>query len=87
MANLNVNTTIKAPENIEIELVRLDALSTSNNYRTFFEIFLSASSALLGVILSIQTPTSLHWVFFAVMAISSAVFLYLSVTGAKKARV
>lgn len=64
MPNLNVNTTIKAPENIEIELVRLDALSTSSTYRVFFEIFLSVSSALLGVNLSVQSATMLHWFFW-----------------------
>ena len=87
MPNLNVNTTIKAPKNIEIELVPISAISTSNTYRTFFEIFLTVSSALFGAILSLPSVTTLHLVFLTVMAISSAVFLYLSVTAVIKARI
>jgi len=86
MPNLNVNATIKAPKNIEIELVPISAISTSNTFRTFFEIFLALSSALLGSILSLPSVTTLHWFFLTVMAISSAVFLFLSVIVVKKAR-
>lgn len=80
MANINrqIKTEIQAPDIITIKLVRHDLLGVSNNYRLFFEISLAISSALIGVILSQDDSTSIHWLFLAVMAIAAVVFAFMS---------
>ena len=79
MAKLDVKTTITAPEEIQIPLVRADQLHTSNVYRIVFEVCLAVSAALLGVILSIKTITALHWAFFGFSGSLAIVFLFLSI--------
>jgi hypothetical protein len=51
-----------------------------------FELFLAISSALMSVNLSIVV-TKLHWIFFGVTFFSSILFLGLSLSFAKRAKV
>ena len=86
MANIDTKVSLSAPTEINITLVRADYSSMSNVFRTMFELFITISSALLGVNLSIAA-TKLHWVFFAVTSFSSGLFLALSVGYGRRARV
>jgi len=86
MAKLNIETTVSAPETINVPLVRADILDSSNVFRIFFEVFLSLAAVLIGVILSIKDPTTLHWVFFWVMAVSALVFLSLFIMYYRQAK-
>ena len=45
MATINVKTTVSAPSEINIPLVRADYHAMSNVFRVFFEVFLAGSSA------------------------------------------
>ena len=87
MPNLKVNTTITAPENIDIEFVRADVMQTSATFRYFFEIFLSLTSTLIGYALSLTTVTALHWTFLAVCVMSMCTFLKLSLVKKQQAKV
>jgi len=78
MANLKIPTKITGPDQIEITLVRADHHETSGLLRTFFEVFLSISSCIFGVILSIEQPTLIHWCFLTVTFLSSLTFLILT---------
>lgn len=86
MADLDIKTRVTGPDVIDVELVRSDYIDTSNIFRVFFEIFLSLTSALSGVILSVVKRTTIHWVFFAVVGISMFSFLILSVFYRKKGK-
>lgn len=78
MARINTKLNLQAPEEINVPLVRADHLETSDNFRLFFEIFLAISSSLVGVVLSSEAVTKLHWSFLVVTAVSSLAFLYMS---------
>jgi len=86
MANLEVNTTVTAPSNIDIQLVRADIMYMSSTFRVFFEIFLSLTSALLGTILSIPEPSAFHWITLVVCVFFTATFLALSIRKQKESR-
>jgi len=86
MANLKIPTRVTGPDEIEVTLVRGDYHETSGLLRTFFEIFLSISSCVLGVILSIEKPTMIHWCFLSVTSISSLTFLVLTLRFYNKAK-
>lgn len=79
MAKLDVKATITAPEEIQIPLVRADQLHTNNVFRIAFEVCLAVTASLLGVMLSIDTVTSLHLAFFGFSGCLSFVFLVLSI--------
>ena len=87
MANLKVNARITAPENIDIPLVRADVMRVSATFRTFFEVFLSLTSALIGHMLSLQETIPLHWVSLTVVALATLVFLILSLRKQSEATV
>lgn len=63
MPVLNVKANVTAPTEVNIPLVRADQLHTSNVFRIVFEVCLAVFASLVGVILSIDKPTNLHWVF------------------------
>ena len=78
MARINTKLSLNAPEEINVQLVRADKLETSDTFRLFFEIFLAISSSLLGVILSLEKISILHWLFLSVSVISAIAFLLIS---------
>ena len=78
MAEFNVETTVSAPDKVEVQLVRADYYETSNIFRTCFEFALTLTSALFGSILSLNTIPNLHWIFLGVSLIATIGFLYLS---------
>jgi len=86
VANIDTKVSLSAPTEINVTLVRADYSSMSNVFRTMFELFITVSSALMGVNLSIAA-TKLHWIFFGVTSLSSALFLALSLWYSKRARV
>ncbi|MDF1764060.1 MAG: hypothetical protein P1U57_11675 [Oleibacter sp.] len=75
MANFKVNTTISAPSEIDIPLVRADHHETSNIFRLFFEVFLSVFSALLGYTLSIPSPQAIHYIALSITGIAALAFI------------
>ncbi|EKO5123792.1 MULTISPECIES: hypothetical protein [Vibrio] len=83
MARLNTKLTLEAPDEINVPLVRADVLDTSNTFRIFFEVFLSLTSGLVGVILSSTNVSTIHYVFLAVCVISCGVFMYKSYSSLK----
>ncbi|MCK3686313.1 hypothetical protein [Maribellus sp. YY47] len=89
MASINVNTSVKAPEEITITLVREDYLDTSNTFRLFFEICLAITCAIIGNMLSytkLQEVPTLNWFFLVVMALGCVAFLILAIKNYNKAK-
>jgi hypothetical protein len=86
VAIIDTRISLSAPTEINVTLVRADYSSTSNVFRIMFELFLAISSALMSVNLSIVV-TKLHWIFFGVTFFSSILFLGLSLSFAKRAKV
>lgn len=80
MARIDVKTTVTAPDEINVPLIRADHAATANIFRIFFEFFLSLSSVLLGHILSLGLKNLLmiHWAFLVVCFLAVVVFLILS---------
>lgn len=85
MAEFNVETTVSAPDKVEVQLVRADFYETSNIFRTCFEFALALTSALVGSVLSLKTITNLHWIFLTISVLATAGFLYLTDKYRKKA--
>lgn len=88
MARINLNqvqANVTAPDSIEVPLVRADQLGTSNIFRVFFEIFLSLSAALIGVLLSTSEIAKLHWVALTTCITLSITFAWLTYSYSKKA--
>ena len=89
----NIKTNIEGPDEIVVNLVREDHLTTSGVFRVGFEISLSLASAILGAILSMLTasPTppaqtqqssklliSILWIFLFIAIFACLAFLYYS---------
>jgi len=85
VAEIKVPTTVTGPDQITVALVRGDYMDVSNVFRVLFEVFLSISATLLGVVLSIPSPTTLHFVFLTVIAVAGVTFLVLTVIYHRKA--
>ena len=83
MATVNVKTSISAPSEINVPLVRADHAATANIFRVAFEVWLSITSCLLGVVMSVNCIAAIHWTFLSVAAISTIASLVLSVKFAK----
>ena len=79
MARINTKLSLQVPEEINVPLVRADKLETSDTFRYFFEIFLAITSSLVGVILSIEKTSTLHWAFLSVTGVSAILFLVISI--------
>ncbi|AZJ32736.1 hypothetical protein SAMN05444344_1529 [Tenacibaculum mesophilum] len=89
MASINVNTTVEAPEEITINLVREDYLETSNTYRLFFEICLAISCAIIGNMISfekVEEIPPLNWFFLTVMIFGCVAFFLMTSKNYKKAK-
>jgi len=90
MARFTVNTDIKAPENITINLIREDFLNISNHYRVAFEVCLAVTATIGGNILSIANTNKaipvLNWLFFGFTFIGSIAFVFLSYKSYEKAK-
>src|SRR3989442_15412225 len=76
---------VTGPDQITVPLVRGDYMGVSNVFRVLFEVFLSITATLLGVVLSVQNPSPLHFVFLAVMAVADITFLVLTVSYHRRA--
>jgi len=76
---------VTGPDQITVPLVRGDYMGVSNVFRVLFEVFLSITATLLGVVLSVPNPSPLHFVFLAVMAVADITFLLLTVSYHRKA--
>jgi len=86
MARLNTKLTLDAPDEISVPLVRADVLDTSNTFRLCFEIFLAITSALIGVVLSIDNAEIIHFIFLTVSLFSCIAFFIKSQTCLKKGK-
>jgi len=90
MASINIPTTINAPDEITINLIREDFLDTSHTFRIFFEICLAITGGIFGCIISsLNGSTKIEmvtWVFFVVMTIGTTAFLVLTTKSYKKAK-
>lgn len=86
MANLKIPTQLKGPDKIEVQLVRADYLETSNVFRTLFEVFLSLTFTIIGVVLSIESTKLIHILFLAVTGITTIAFLILTLNFYNKAK-
>lgn len=84
MPNLNVKANVTAPAEINIPLVRADQLHTSNVFRIVFEVCLAFFASLIGVMLSINEPTGLHWIFVVFTGALGGVSLWLSIRALKE---
>lgn len=86
MASINVKTTVTAPAEINIPLVRADHAITTNIFRVFFEVFLSLFSSVFGYVLALEKTTPLHWIFLSVMGIAALAFGISACLFSRKAR-
>ncbi len=84
MAEINIETTVTAPDKINITLVRADHAYTTNIFRTFFEIFLVVTGVLVGHLLSLKVVENIYWLFLVTLGLSDAAFLLLSYSFRKK---
>lgn len=87
MANLKVNTKVTAPETIDIPLVRADIMHVSQTFRTFFELFLSFTSTLLGYVIALPVISGFHWLVLTACALATIAFLVLSMRKQGEAKV
>jgi hypothetical protein len=86
VAKINVDAIVTAPQQITVPLIRADHAETSNIFRLCFEVFLAIFASLLGYVLALPTPTKIHWVFLAVIGLSTVAFGILSFRYSRKAR-
>jgi hypothetical protein len=86
VARINVKTTVTAPEEINVPLVRADHSATSNIFRVFFEIGLSLFSTLLGYTLALPNPSKLNWLFLVIIGGFTIAFSVCSFRFAREAR-
>jgi len=90
MANIDIKTEVIVPEEIRINLIREDFLDTSHTFRIFFEVCLGITCAIFGCILSNLSNEAkvdiILWVFFTIMVLGSASFLYLTHNSYQKAK-
>ncbi len=89
MARININTSVEAPEEITINLVREDYLETSNIFRLFFEICLALTCAIIGNLISykmIDEIPPLNWLFLIVMILGCVACLIMAIKNYKKAK-
>lgn len=87
MAKLVVRTSVSAPTEINIPLIRADHAHTSHVFRTCFEVSLSIFSTLLGYVLGLSSTIRIHWVFLGVFALATLAFLALSYRASSTAKV
>ena len=73
-----IKTTVSAPSEINIPLIRADHHKAANIFRVFFEVFLSFLSATLGALLAMPQRPIIYFVILAVCLIFGAVCLKLT---------
>ncbi|MBU2529050.1 hypothetical protein KKF70_06680 [bacterium] len=79
MAKINIKTTVTAPDEINVQLVRADYLEISNIFRLCFEICLALTATLIGVVLSVLKITMLHKLFLGFVSVGTLFFLGLTI--------
>jgi hypothetical protein len=85
MAEIKVPTRVTAPDEITIQLVRGDHITTSNVFRVCFEVSLALFSALLGTVLDEKEIQRLQWAGLVVLGVATGTFLILSIAYHRKA--
>lgn len=78
MTRIDVKANVTAPAEINIKLVRADIAATSHVFRVCFEVSLSLFSTLLGYLLGLKDPQSIHYVAIVVCGLASVAFLGLT---------
>jgi hypothetical protein len=86
VAKINVDAVITAPEQVTVPLIRADHAETANIFRLSFEVFLAIFASLLGYVLALPNPTTIHWVFLTIIGVSTIAFAIISFTYSRKAR-
>lgn len=86
MAQINVKTTVTAPSEVNIPLVRADHHDTSNVFRVFFELCLAFFFCLLGNVLSIEKITTIHYLALGFSGIAAIACFVMTVIYSKKSR-
>lgn len=66
-----VKTTVSAPSEINIPLIRADHHATANIFRVFFEFFLACFSGTLGTVLAMAKTPTVYWVMLAILGIAA----------------
>ncbi len=79
MAKFDIQTSVIVPKNIEVPLVRGDLLHTSNIFRVCFEISLSFTSTIIGVVVSTQSATNFHYFTLGSASLATLTFLGLTI--------
>jgi hypothetical protein len=87
MAKFDIKTTVTAPNEISIPLVRGDHHEVSGIFRVCFEVSLSIFSTLLGYTLSLPSLDRIHWMGLIIGLGAVIAFLRLTYTFGKKSRV
>ncbi|WP_211456993.1 hypothetical protein [Comamonas brasiliensis] len=87
MAKIDVRTTVTAPAEINIPLIRADHAGTSSVFRVCFEVSLSIFSTLTGYTLGLNQAQPIHWLFIAVCFFAAIAFLVLSYKFGKASKV
>lgn len=81
----STNDSLSAVEKIRVELV-VPGQQISNVFRTIFEIFLTISAALMGVLVSTPTMNNVWLLFLGFTLTLSVLFVGLSVWSSRHAR-
>ena len=80
MAKFDIKTTVTAPNEISIPLVRGDHHEVSGIFRVCFEVALSIFSTLLGYSLSLPSLDRIHWIGLVIGLLAVIAFLRLTYT-------
>jgi|LSQX01.2.fsa_nt_gb hypothetical protein len=83
---VNIPSTVDLPESIQIKLVREDFFDVSNIFRVFFEVAIAFLGAMFGALVTMEKFELIHWLLFAILLISSIVFLVLWLHYYKKSK-
>ena len=86
MAQINIKTTVTAPEELTIPLVRADHHDTSNIFRISFEVTMAFFFCLLGSALSLEERTIIHYLSLVASAIAAIFFMTVTIVFSRKSR-
>jgi hypothetical protein len=79
MAILDIKTVVTGPDVIDVKLVRSDVFWVTGLFRTLFEVFLSITSAMVGILFTARSATAIHWLLLGFSAALMGLFLILAV--------
>ena len=78
MAKIDVPTTVTAPDEINIPLIRADYHAVSNIFRVAFEVFLACFSGFLGAALTMPQRETVYCRVLVIFGLAAVLFAYLS---------